>query len=174
MHSMCIFNQCSRLMFSRTNLCLAAFYFCGKVNRHILWFLGTENPHATLTHDRDSLKTNVACAINNSSVFRPFFFVENLIMIFTYRVLLSEWLLAKLDEVIPDFILRKDDAPPIGIRTKYLNSNLLHSWNACVGSNDMQLLFWPHRSLDLMPSFIFSYGGTWRTKWSLPSSSRLK
>ncbi|KAJ6658220.1 hypothetical protein lerEdw1_001487 [Lerista edwardsae] len=71
-----------------------------------------ENPHATLAHERDSLKVNVFCAITNSSVFGLFFFVENTITGFIYRDMLSEWLLPQLDEAVPDFILQQDGAPP--------------------------------------------------------------
>jgi hypothetical protein len=50
-----------RLVFSDE----ATFHLSGKVNRHNVRIWGTENPHATVQHERDSLKVNVFCAISS-------------------------------------------------------------------------------------------------------------
>jgi hypothetical protein len=42
----------------------ATFHIKGKVNRHNVRVWGTENPHVTLEHERDSPKVNVFCAIS--------------------------------------------------------------------------------------------------------------
>jgi hypothetical protein len=55
----------------------ATFHINGKVNRHNVRVWGTENPHVTLEHERDSSKVNVFCAISKEKVYGPFFFVEN-------------------------------------------------------------------------------------------------
>jgi hypothetical protein len=41
----------------------ATFYIRGKVNRHNARVWGTENPHVTVEHERNSPKVNVFCAI---------------------------------------------------------------------------------------------------------------
>jgi hypothetical protein len=40
----------------------ATFHVCSKVNRHNVRIWGTENPHATMEHVRESPKVNVFCA----------------------------------------------------------------------------------------------------------------
>jgi hypothetical protein len=49
------------------------FHINGKVNRHNVRVWGTENPHVTLEHERDSPKVNVFCAISKEKVYGPFF-----------------------------------------------------------------------------------------------------
>jgi hypothetical protein len=55
----------------------ATFEVNGKVNRHNVRVWGTENPHVTFEHERDSPKVNVFCAIPKEKVYGPFFFAEN-------------------------------------------------------------------------------------------------
>jgi hypothetical protein len=45
----------TRLIFSDE----ATFHLSGKMNRHNVRAWGTENPHATIEHQRDSSKLNV-------------------------------------------------------------------------------------------------------------------
>jgi hypothetical protein len=85
----------------------ATFHLCGKVNRHNLRFWGTENPRATLQHERDSPKVKVFCAITNRSAFGSFFFAETTVTGCTYLDMLSVWLLPQLEEEVPDFILQQ-------------------------------------------------------------------
>ena len=46
----------------------ATFHLTGKVNKHNTHIWGTEHPHSTLEHVRDSLKVNVFCAISKKRV----------------------------------------------------------------------------------------------------------
>jgi hypothetical protein len=50
----------TRLIFSDE----ATFHLSGKVDRHNVRVCGTENPHATTEHQRDSPKLNVFCSIS--------------------------------------------------------------------------------------------------------------
>ena len=59
-----------RLVFSEE----ATFHLTGKVNKHNTRIWGTEHPHSTLEHVRDSPKVNVFCAISKKRVCGPFFF----------------------------------------------------------------------------------------------------
>jgi hypothetical protein len=54
----------------------AMFHVCGKVNHHNVCIWGTENPHATMEHFRDSPKVNVFCVVSSCKVYGPFFFAE--------------------------------------------------------------------------------------------------
>jgi hypothetical protein len=60
----------ARLIFSDK----VTFHINGKVNRHNVHIWGTENPHVSLEHERDSPKVNVFCAISKEKVYGPFFF----------------------------------------------------------------------------------------------------
>ena len=61
-----------RLVFSDE----ATFHLTGKVNEHNTRIWGTEHPHSTLKHVRDSPKVNVFCAIWKKRVYGPFFLKE--------------------------------------------------------------------------------------------------
>jgi hypothetical protein len=54
----------------------AAFRVCGKVNSHIVRIWGTEDPHATMQHVRDSPKVNVFCAVSSLQRLRIIFLCE--------------------------------------------------------------------------------------------------
>jgi hypothetical protein len=54
----------------------ATFHVCGKVNHHSVCIWGTENPHATMEHVRDSPKLNVFCAVSSCKAYGPVFSVE--------------------------------------------------------------------------------------------------
>jgi hypothetical protein len=51
------------------------------LNRHNVRVRGTENPHVTLKHERDSPKVNVFCVISKEKVYGPFFSVENTVTV---------------------------------------------------------------------------------------------
>jgi hypothetical protein len=55
----------------------ATFHINGKMNQHNVRDWGTEIPHVTLEHKRDSSKVNVFCAISNEKVYGPSFLAEN-------------------------------------------------------------------------------------------------
>ncbi|PSN41322.1 hypothetical protein C0J52_20246 [Blattella germanica] len=63
-------NTISQISFSGE----ATFYTNSHVNRHNVRIWGTEHPHETVQHKRDSPKVNVFCAVNNARVNGPFFF----------------------------------------------------------------------------------------------------
>jgi len=63
------------------------------VNWHSVHVWGTENPHITLKHERDSPTVNVFYAILKKT-YSPFFFMENAIIVNTQTSLpygLSQW-----------------------------------------------------------------------------------
>jgi hypothetical protein len=51
------------------------FHINGTVNLHNIQVWGTENPHVTLEHERDSLKVNVFFAISKVNIYGRRFFV---------------------------------------------------------------------------------------------------
>jgi hypothetical protein len=93
----------ARFLFSEE----ATFHINGRVNRHNVRVWGTENPHVTLEHERDSPKVNVFCAILKEKVSGPFFFVENTVTGNTYVDMLTLWLLPQLEDDSDDFIFNK-------------------------------------------------------------------
>jgi hypothetical protein len=149
----------------------ATFHLCDRVNRYNLRFWGTENPRATLQHERDSPKVNVFCAITNRSVFGPFFFAETTVTECTD--MLSEWMLPQLEEV-PDFILQQDGAPPhwIGHVRDHLNDHLPQRWICRAGPNDVPLMFWPPRSPNLTNALRFLLLGVCERQGVRISTSR--
>lgn len=56
------------------------FHINGKIYCHNVCVWGTENPHVTLEHKRDSAKVNVFCTISKEKFYGPFFFKENTVM----------------------------------------------------------------------------------------------
>ncbi|PNF26248.1 hypothetical protein B7P43_G02693 [Cryptotermes secundus] len=58
----------SRLIFSDE----ASFHLSGTVNCHNMRIWGTEHPHETVEHERDSPKVNVFCAVSQDKVYGPF------------------------------------------------------------------------------------------------------
>jgi hypothetical protein len=90
----------------------ATFHIKGKVNRHDVRVWGTENPHVTLEHERDSPKVNVFCAISKMKVCGPLFFGENTVTGNCYLDMLTLLLLPQLKEDSNDFIFQQDGAPP--------------------------------------------------------------
>jgi len=70
----------------------ATFHIKSTVNWCNVHVWGTENPHITLKHERDSPTVNVLYAISNK-VYSPFFFMENAIIGNTHlrHVYLMAW-----------------------------------------------------------------------------------
>ncbi|GFG35807.1 hypothetical protein Cfor_03971 [Coptotermes formosanus] len=104
----------------------ATFHACGKVNRHNVRIWGTENPHATMEHVRDSPKVNVFCAVSSCKVYGPFFFAETAVTGIKYLDMLQRWLMPQLQEDREYFIFQQDGAPPhfhFDVRV-HLNANL--------------------------------------------------
>jgi hypothetical protein len=68
-------NECdylNKIVFSNE----ATFHLSGKINRHNVRILGTENPHETVEHVRYSPKLNVFCATSSVKVYGQIFFAE--------------------------------------------------------------------------------------------------
>jgi hypothetical protein len=133
----------------------ATFHVCGKVNRHIVHILGTENPYATAEHVRDSPKVNVFCSVSSCKVCGPllFFFLgggvaEPTVTGINYLDVLRLWLIPQLQEDSEDFIL-----------THLLTSMLIFP---VVGLGALltmtPLLTWPPRSPDLTHCDFFLWG----------------
>jgi hypothetical protein len=121
---------------------------------------GTENPHATIEHQRDSSKLNVFWAISRRKVCGPCFFVENTVTGISYLDMLTNWLFPQLDEDSDNYIYQQDGAPPhfhCEVR-HYLNENLPHRWIGCAVITDLSFHTWPPRSPDLTPCDFFLWG----------------
>jgi len=88
----------------------ATFHVCGKVNRHNVRIWGTENPHATMEHVRDS--PTVFCAVSSCKFYGPLFFAEPTVTGINYLDMLQLWLMPQLQEDSEDFIFQQDGAPP--------------------------------------------------------------
>ncbi|PSN34568.1 hypothetical protein C0J52_18335, partial [Blattella germanica] len=67
----------------------ATFFLGGKVNRDNVRIWGIENPRVYVEHTRNSPKLNVFCALSNSKVYDPFFFLEPTVSGHSYLDLLS-------------------------------------------------------------------------------------
>jgi hypothetical protein len=129
------------------------FHVCGKVNRHNVCIYGTENPHATVEHIRDTPKVNVCFAIFSCRVYGPFSFAEPTVTGIIYLDMLQLWLMPQLQEDSEDFIFQQDGALPhfhFDIHA-HLNANLPGCWIGHASDNDSPLLPWPQRSPDLTP-----------------------
>ena len=130
----------------------ATFQLTGKVNKHNTRIWGTEYPHSTLEHVRDSRKVNVFCAILKKRVYGPFFFEVTTINSKAYLDLLQNWLKELLfDGEQGDFIFQQDGAPSHWslIVRQYLNTILHSRWIGRAGNHNCVLLDWPPRSPDL-------------------------
>jgi hypothetical protein len=54
----------------------AIFHVSGKVNKQNVRIWGSEHPHATVKHIKDSPKVNVWCGLLHDRLIGPFFFAE--------------------------------------------------------------------------------------------------
>lgn len=146
----------NRLVFSDE----ATFYLSGKVNRHNIRIWGTENPHATVQHERDSPKLNVFCAVSSTKVYGPFFFNENTVTGISYLDMLQLWLMPQLTADSNNFIYQQDGAPPHwhnDVRG-YLNEELPHRWIGRCAEHDLAMFAWPPNSPDLTPCDFYFWG----------------
>ena len=84
----------NRLVFSNG----ATFHLSERVNRHNIRIWGTENPHMTVQHERDSPKLNVFYAISKNKVYTSFFFHEKTVTGTSYLDMLQLWLFPQLTE----------------------------------------------------------------------------
>ena len=90
----------------------ATFHLTGKVDKHSTCIWGTEHPHSTLEHVRDSSKEKVFCAILKKPVYGPFFFEGTTVNSEAYLDMLQNWLMKLLfDGEQADFIFQQDGAP---------------------------------------------------------------
>jgi len=123
----------------------ATFHVCVKVNSHNVHIWGTENPHVTMEHIRDSPKVNVFCAVSSCKAYGPFFFVEPTVTGINYLDMLQLWLMPQLQEDSEDFIFQKDGALPhfhFDV-CAHLNANLPGHWIGRASHNDSPLFTWP-------------------------------
>ena len=94
----------NRLVFSDET----TFHLTGKVNKHNTHIWGTEHPHSTLEHVRDSPKVNVFCAISKKRVYGAFFFEGTTVNSEAYLDVLQNWLMELLcDGEQADFIFNR-------------------------------------------------------------------
>lgn len=76
----------------------STFHLSGKVNTHNCRIWGSENPHETLQHARDSPKVNVFCALSKNKMYGPYFFQETTINGIVYLDMLQQFLIPQIDE----------------------------------------------------------------------------
>ncbi|PNF40249.1 hypothetical protein B7P43_G07078 [Cryptotermes secundus] len=146
----------SRLIFSDE----ATFHLSGTVNRHNVRIWGTEHPHETVEHERDSPKVNVFCAVSQDKVYGPFFFEGNTVTGQTYLDMLQNWLFTSLQADSHDFIFQQDGARPhwhLMVRA-FLNEKVPQRWIGRKGAKDLALCAWPARSPDLTVCDFFLWG----------------
>ena len=146
----------SRLVFSDE----ATFHLSGTVNRHNVRIWGTEHPHETVEHVRNSPKVNVFCAVSRNKIFGPFFFENDTVTGQSYLDMLQHWLFTLLQEDRPDFIFQQDGAPAhwhLNVRN-FLNEKVPQRWIGRKGDNDLALCAWPPRSPDLTVCDFFLWG----------------
>jgi hypothetical protein len=86
----------------------ATFHLYGKVNRHNVRIWGSETPHTTSEHIRNSPKLNAFCAMSKQKVYGPFFFAESIVTGAFYLGMMQEWLMPQLDGDSDDFISQQD------------------------------------------------------------------
>jgi hypothetical protein len=116
----------------------STFRVCGKVNRHNVRIWGTENPHATMEHVRDSPKVNVLRAVSSCQVYVPSLFTEPTVTGINYLDMMQLWLMPQLQEDTEDFIFQQDGASPhfhFDARA-HLNANLPGRWIGRASHND--------------------------------------
>jgi hypothetical protein len=90
----------------------ATFHTNIKVKWHKAHVWGTENPHVTLEHKRDSPKEKVFCSISKKRVYGSFFSAENTTTGNLYVDTLTLWLLPQPDKDPTNFIFQQDAATP--------------------------------------------------------------
>jgi hypothetical protein len=138
----------------------ATFRVCGKVNRQNVRSWGTENPHATMEHVRNSPKINVFCAVSSHKVYGQFLFAEPSVTGINYLDILQLWQIPQLYDDSEDCFFQQDGAPShfhFVVRA-HLNANLP---GRCIGRashTDSPLLHWSPRLAGLTPLRFFHMG----------------
>ena len=138
----------------------ATFHLSGHVNHHNARIWGTEPPHETLEHIRDSPKVNVFCAVSQDKVYGPFFFEGKTVTGKSYLEMLQTWLFPLLNADSDEYIFQQDGAPPhwhLQVRA-FLNENLPDRWIGRISDRDYALNSWPARSPDLSVCDFFLWG----------------
>jgi hypothetical protein len=90
----------------------ATFHVSGKVNKQNVRIWGSEQPHATVEHIRDSPKVNVWCGLLHNRLIGPFFFAEATVTSRNYLDMLENFVHPQLQELQPAVLFQQDGAPP--------------------------------------------------------------
>lgn len=133
----------------------ATFHVSGKVNKHNVRIWGSENPHATTEHVRDSPKVNVWCGVLEDRIIGPFFFHEPTVTASTYLDMLEQFVYPQLEGLQPEIIFQQDGAPPhwaLIVRAS-LDAEFPNRWIGRDGP-----IPWPPRSPDVTPCDFFLWG----------------
>ncbi|PNF23796.1 hypothetical protein B7P43_G16593 [Cryptotermes secundus] len=130
----------------------ATFHLSGTVNRHNVRIWGTEHPHETVEHERDSPKVNVFCAVSQDKVYGPLFLEGNTVTGQTFLDMLQNWLFTSLQAESHDLIFQQNGAPPHWhlMARAFLNGRGPKTLLA--------LCAWPARSPDLTVCDSFLWG----------------
>jgi hypothetical protein len=77
----------------------ATFHVSGKVNKQYVHIWGSEQPHATVEHIRDSPKVNAWCGLLHDRLIGPFFFAEATLTSCSYLDMLENSAYPQLQEL---------------------------------------------------------------------------
>ena len=126
-----------------------------KVNRLNVRIWGSQNPHASQKHVRDSPKLNVWCSLSQKKNIGPFFFDEETVHGTTYVDILEQIFFPKMEQLQPNIRFHQDVAPPhwfSDVRTS-LDNIFSGRWIGTEGP-----IAWTSRSPDLTPLDFFPSG----------------
>jgi hypothetical protein len=79
----------------------ATFHVSGKINKQNVHIWGSEHPHATVEHIRDSPKVNVWCGLLHDCLIRPFFFAKVTVTSSSYLDMQENFVYPQLQELQP-------------------------------------------------------------------------
>lgn len=135
----------------------ATFHLSGKVNRHNCRIWGVVNPHEFDTHERNSPKVNVWCAVSMDHFIGPFFFEEDSVNGACYLNMLQTFLVPELRRlgIINEVHFQQDGAPPhfaLEVR-EFLDGHFGERWIGRRGPTP-----WAARSPDLTPCDYWLWG----------------
>jgi hypothetical protein len=122
----------------------ATFHVTGKVNKQNVRIWGSEHPHVTVGHIRDSPKVNVWCCLLHDRLIGPFFFAEATVTSKNYLDMLKNFVYSQLQELQPSVFFQQDGA---------FNQHFPKRWIDRAGT-----ISWPARSPDITHCYFFPLG----------------
>ena len=131
----------------------ATFHVSGKINRHNVRILGSQNPHTTQEHVHDSPKLNVWYSFSQN--IGPFFFTEETVCGTLYLDMLEQFFFPQIEQLQSDIPFQQDGVPPHWFNEVHttLGNIFLGYWIGRGGP-----IAWHMRSPDLTPLDFFLWG----------------